>query len=75
MKQLMTTQETADYVRHAGQTLAKWRCYGQGPRYVRVGRSILYDRADVDAWLDARMRRSTSDPGTTHELLSAMGAR
>lgn len=67
MKQLMTAQEAGEYVRHAVQTLAKWRCYGQGPRYVRVGRSILYDRADVDAWLDTRMRHSTSDPGTSHE--------
>ncbi|HEX8944812.1 MAG TPA: helix-turn-helix domain-containing protein [Gemmatimonadaceae bacterium] len=65
MKELMTTGETSQYVRHAVQTLAKWRCYGLGPRYVRVGRSILYDRADVDAWLETRMRRSTSDLAST----------
>jgi hypothetical protein len=42
-------------------TLAKWRLYGTGPNFIRVGRRIAYDPADVAAWLDARRVSSTSE--------------
>lgn len=42
-------------------TLAKWRLSGAGPCYIRVGRRIGYDPADVAAWLDARRVNSTSE--------------
>ena len=61
MKQLMTTKETSAYVRHAVQTLAKWRVYGKGPRWVKMGRSVFYDRSELDLWIDANTRRSTSE--------------
>lgn len=61
MKQLMTTEETSAYVRHAVQTLAKWRVYGKGPRWVKMGRSVFYERTDVDSWIDSNIRSSTSD--------------
>lgn len=61
MKELMTADETAIYIRHAKQTLSKWRCYGEGPRWVKIGRAALYDHCDVDAWIDERARRSTSE--------------
>jgi|SoiMethySBSTD1v2_1073268.scaffolds.fasta_scaffold5269883_1 predicted DNA-binding transcriptional regulator AlpA len=61
MKQLMTATETAEYLRHAPQTLAKWRVHGNGPRWHKLGRSIFYDRADVDEWIDSKVRRSTCE--------------
>lgn len=42
-------------------TLAKWRLYGGGPDFIRVGRRIAYDPNDVAAWLDARRVSSTSE--------------
>jgi predicted DNA-binding transcriptional regulator AlpA len=62
MKQLMTTEETSQYIRHAVQTLAKWRVYGKGPQWIKMGRSVFYERRDVDAWIDAQTRTSTSSP-------------
>ena len=53
--------EAAEYVRHAPQTLAKLRCYGGGPRYIKSGRLVLYARADLDAWLESKKRASTSE--------------
>ncbi|APX32016.1 hypothetical protein BH708_03920 [Brachybacterium sp. P6-10-X1] len=35
-------------------TLANLRWKGTGPRYVTAGRSILYARADIEAWLEAQ---------------------
>jgi hypothetical protein len=39
------------------------RVNGDSPPFYKVGRQALYDRAELDAWLAERRRRSTSDPG------------
>jgi len=58
----MRAPDAARYLGLAGSTLAKMRVRGDGPRYCKAGaRIILYDRDDLDQWLRARMRRSTSD--------------
>jgi len=60
----LTAPEAATFTRLAVQTLAKMRVTGGGPLYVKAGgRRILYKRADIQAWLDARVRSSTSDIG------------
>lgn len=43
--------------------LAKWRCCGGGPKFVKIGRRIRYRRVDLDAFIGARVRASTSDTG------------
>ena len=43
------------------QRLAKLRLAGGGPIYAKIGRSILYRREDLVAWLDANSRQSTSE--------------
>ncbi len=37
----------------AVQTLARWRCEGMGPSYIKIGGRILYLGADVLKWLEA----------------------
>lgn len=52
----------AVYVGLSAATLAKMRCRSNdGPRFMRLGRKILYARADLDAWLAARRASSTTD--------------
>lgn len=52
----------AVYVSLAVSTLAKMRLRGDGPLYSKAGRrAVVYDKRDLDAWLDSRKRRSTSD--------------
>jgi predicted DNA-binding transcriptional regulator AlpA len=41
--------------------LAKWRCCGGGPRFVKIGRRVRYRRTDLDAFITERVRASTSD--------------
>ncbi len=41
-------------------TLRNWRSKGQGPAFVRVGKSVLYALADLEAW-EARQRVSPID--------------
>lgn len=61
---LLTTPEAAKYLRLSPKTLEKWRCKGGGPPFVAYGgRLRLYDKTDLDAWLEQQKRASTSDPG------------
>ena len=48
---MLTTREAADYLGLAPATLNKWRCYGTGPSFVRLGRAIRYRRDDLSAFL------------------------
>jgi len=66
MKTLVTTKlrapQAASYVGLSPSTLAKMRLRGDGPIYSKAGpRVVIYDKADLDMWLEAQKRRSTSE--------------
>lgn len=63
-KQFLRTAAAADYINSAKSTLEKLRLFGGGPVYSKLGRTVVYDRDDLDSWVASRRRRSTSDPGT-----------
>ncbi|MDB2414890.1 helix-turn-helix domain-containing protein [Rickettsiales bacterium] len=43
----------AQYLGVSRSFLQKTRCTGQGgPKFIRVGRAVVYLREDLDAWLD-----------------------
>lgn len=42
-------------------TLQKWRVTGRGPPFYKVGRLILYDQDDLEAFLEANKFNSTSE--------------
>ena len=60
-RRLFDPEEASDYLRLARQTLARWRCYGIGPPFVRIGGRIFYDPADLDAFIAARKFGSTAE--------------
>ncbi|MBI2409345.1 MAG: type IV secretion system DNA-binding domain-containing protein [Gemmatimonadetes bacterium] len=62
-KRMLIAVDAAAYLGLATQTLAKMRLIGDSPPFFKVGRRVLYERADLDSWLAQRKRRSTSDTG------------
>ena len=58
---ILTTKEAAAYVRLGKPTLERFRLSGDGPRYCKLGGAVRYRRSDLDAWLESRLTRSTSD--------------
>jgi len=60
---LLSPKDAASYIHKSTSSLAKLRVYGGGPGYFKVGRRVFYDIADLDVWLQARRRNSTSDQG------------
>jgi len=54
MPEYMTTPEVAEICRAAPETVRYWRYIGYGPQSFRVGRRVLYEAAEVRAWLADR---------------------
>lgn len=60
-QRMFIAEDAAKYLGLSVQTLAKLRWSGDSPVYCKAGRRVLYDREDMDAWINGRKRRSTSD--------------
>lgn len=56
----LRTDLAAKYIGLSVSTINKLRLTGGGPTYIKLGRTVVYDIADLDAWLDAHRRKSTS---------------
>ena len=47
---LLTVQDVAHWLRRNQATIRKWVCYKRIP-YLKVGRSVCFDRTDIERWL------------------------
>ena len=67
---LSKPEEVGNLLGISPSSLARWRCEGGGPRFVKLSRGrsgfIRYRRRDVEAFLEASSRNSTSDRGDAH---------
>jgi len=52
-------KQAAEYVGLSKSSLDKLRCFGGGPRFFKLGRSVVYSTVDLDAWMADRARTST----------------
>jgi hypothetical protein len=57
---MMNAAMAAVFTGLAVATLAKLRCLGGGPPYLKLGRKVLYRRADLADWLSARRVANTA---------------
>ena len=55
------TKGAASYLGLNENYLAKLRCTGGGPAFIKRNGVVRYDPDDLDAWLEAGKRKSTSD--------------
>jgi Helix-turn-helix domain len=58
---LLTATEAGRLLKVSLSWLAKARMRGDGPPYIRVGRSIRYALPDLIQWKNSRRRLSTSE--------------
>ena len=56
----LTQAESADFLRLSERTLERWRVEGNGPRFRRFGRRVVYAKSDLENWADGRCYQSTS---------------
>ena len=62
---MLKTQAAAAHIGTSKSFLDKARCTGDGPPFYKIGRSVVYHEADLDEYMAARKRRSTSDRGSS----------
>jgi hypothetical protein len=67
MNTLYDEPQAAEHLHVSQSFLQKKRLTGDGPAYLKLGRSIRYRPGDLEAWLEGLRRRSTSDPSPPPE--------
>ena len=67
---LLTTAETAEKLRIRRQTLEAWRMTGQGPRFIKMGRRVIYRLIDVEAHARANRGVRLADQPRTFQAMS-----
>ena len=62
---LLAQNEAADFLGVSPGTLAVWRCVARYRLpYVKIGRSVRYDAADLVAWMESRKVRAAEVAST-----------
>ena len=59
-EQLMTEKDVAGLICITQRALQNWRLRGGGPEYVKIGRSVRYQRRDVMKFIEDRKRKHTA---------------
>lgn len=57
----LRVKQAAEYCGLSKSYLDKARCYGGGPAYMKLGASVIYSTADLDAWLAASREVANDD--------------
>jgi predicted DNA-binding transcriptional regulator AlpA len=60
-ERLLTAKDAADVLRLSPSWLAKARMRGEGPPFLKIGRSVRYGEGALRQWTKSRLRYSTSE--------------
>jgi hypothetical protein len=65
-RELLGRKETANYLTGRGyhitqKTLANWASEGKGPRFTKLGGKSMYERSDVEDWLQKEFAAAGSE--------------
>lgn len=56
----LTSKEVAERLRLHPQTLVNWRVKGDGPRFIKLGRKVLYPLVEIEAFEKKQLHSATS---------------
>ena len=51
--QLLNERELAAHLTVSVATIRRWRLFGHGPKYIKIGAAVRYRAEDVSAWLNS----------------------
>lgn len=49
---LWTEKDVAGFLGISGSAVRKWRLFGTGPKYYKIGRAVRYSPTEIKDWLD-----------------------
>lgn len=55
-----TPKQLADRLQLSEYTLASWRCKGEGPKFMKFGRTVRYSIASVQEWESDSLKSNTA---------------
>lgn len=55
MNGLLDEKQAASYLHLSVALLRKWRTYGDGPAFVKIGRLVRYRQLDLDAYVEGHL--------------------
>jgi excisionase family DNA binding protein len=58
---LLTREQAANYLSLKKSTLESWAVKGCGPSMVKMGKAVRYRLADLEAFIESRIRQNTSE--------------
>jgi hypothetical protein len=64
-------KQAAEHLGVKERTLEDYRLRGGGPPFYKIGARVVYESDELDTWLAARRRTSTSDRGAPNQAASA----
>lgn len=64
-ERLINTKAAAQHLCLSVRTLETFRQRGDGPQFIKVGRTVRYRLADIHYWLALRTVRSTAEAKVT----------
>jgi predicted DNA-binding transcriptional regulator AlpA len=66
MSEILTTDQAAARLALGRSTLEKWRCLGNGPKFIKLGlRRVGYHTADLNEWIASRPRHESTSEAET----------
>lgn len=51
---LLNESQVAETLSVSVATVRRWRLYGRGPKYIKVGAAVRYTQEDFERWLASR---------------------
>ena len=57
----MRENEAAEYLGMSLSWMQRSRWDGSGPPFVKLNHAVRYRQSDLEAWIEARLQRSTSE--------------
>ena len=61
LQELLTSEQVAEITGLSSETLAQWRSQRRGIPYLKIGRAVRHDPAEVQTYLEG-CKVSVSDP-------------
>ena len=61
--ELLTQKNVAQILCVSGKLMERWRCYGGGPRYRKIGGSIRYELSDVLEFIESHPKKGHTSQG------------
>ena len=63
VREVLTTEQAADYLQVSKQKLEIDRHHGRGVVFTKIGRLIRYRKSDIDSYLAGNVRHNTIEGG------------